>query len=128
MAKIFTNIERVEKEFFPRMYEEKMIKRKCEEGGSAGKCPHCGKEMVKHIIKEGARYHVTSCYKGPNGALSHCSEPNCEHNHGPGHCIPIEKDPMFGLSHSERIKKNFKSGMCGEISTGKVLPKCKEDK
>ena len=25
-----------------------------------GECPHCGKPIVKHIIKEGARYHVTS--------------------------------------------------------------------
>ena len=49
---------------------------------SAGICPHCGKPMVKHILKEGARYHVISWYRGKNGAFSHCSEPDCEENHG----------------------------------------------
>ena len=58
---------------------------------SAGKCPYCKKEMVKHIIKEGARYHVTSYYKGENGALAHCSEKDCECNHGEGHCVPSKR-------------------------------------
>jgi hypothetical protein len=55
---------------------------------SAGKCPYCGEEMVKHIIKEGARYHVTSWGNQKNGAASHCSTKNCENNHGPGYCVP----------------------------------------
>jgi hypothetical protein len=63
--------------------------------------------MVKHIIKEGARYHVTSWYKGENGELSHCSEPSCENNHGPGHCVPLKADPLHWLSTKERIKKIF---------------------
>ena len=57
-------------------------------------CPHCGKPMVKHILKEGARYHVISWYKGKNGAFSHCSEPDCEENHGPGHCVPLDAGPV----------------------------------
>jgi hypothetical protein len=55
-------------------------------------CRHCGKKMVKHIIKEGARYHVTSWYRGENGAMSHCSEKDCENNHGVGHCVPGKRD------------------------------------
>lgn len=48
-------------------------------------CPHCGKQMVKHIVKEGARYHVASWdYHG-----AHCSEPDCEKNHGVGKCVPL---------------------------------------
>lgn len=62
------------------------------------KCKYCGREMVKHIIKEGARYHVLSWYKGKFGALEHCSEPDCERNHGEGHCVPYSED---------RVKKTF---------------------
>jgi len=40
-------------------------------------CPHCGKHLVKHIIKDGARYHATSW----DSYGKHCSEPNCEVNH-----------------------------------------------
>lgn len=48
-------------------------------------CPYCKQDMVKHIIKEGARFHVSRWdYSG-----EHCSEKNCEHNHGPGKCIPL---------------------------------------
>ena len=47
-------------------------------------CPHCGKPIVKHIIREGARYHVTSW----DILGAHCSEPDCEHNHGVGKCVP----------------------------------------
>ena len=61
---------------------------------SAGTCPHCGKRMVKHILKEGARYHVTSWHGSKNGALEHCSEPDCEKNHGPGHCVPLGGGPV----------------------------------
>ena len=45
-------------------------------------CPICKKGMVKHIIKEGARYHVHSY--DSNGI--HCSTPDCEDNHGKGKC------------------------------------------
>ena len=61
---------------------------------SDGTCPHCGKPMVKHILKEGARYHVISWYGSKNGATSHCSEPDCEKNHGPGHCVPLDGGPV----------------------------------
>ena len=57
-------------------------------------CPSCGKPMVKHIFKEGARYHVISGYGSKNGATSHCSEPDCEMNHGPGHCVPLDAGPV----------------------------------
>ena len=47
-----------------------------------GICPICGEEMVRHIVKEGARYHVP--YWDENG--KHCSEKRCELNHGKGKC------------------------------------------
>lgn len=40
-------------------------------------CSECGAWMSKHVIKEGARYHVT--WWDTHGA--HCSEKNCEKNH-----------------------------------------------
>jgi ssDNA-binding Zn-finger/Zn-ribbon topoisomerase 1 len=62
-----------------------------------GNCPHCGKPMLKHITKEGARYHVTSWFVQKHGAYSHCSEPDCENNHGPGQCVPFEnRSQMIG--------------------------------
>jgi ssDNA-binding Zn-finger/Zn-ribbon topoisomerase 1 len=48
-------------------------------------CPDCGKRMVKHIIKEGARYHVTS-WNAVQGA--NCSDKECEINHRNGKCVP----------------------------------------
>lgn len=47
------------------------------------KCPHCKKPMVEHIVKEGARYHVPSW----DSRGQHCSEPNCEQNHGIHQCV-----------------------------------------
>ena len=41
------------------------------------KCPFCGEDILVHIIKEGARYHVL--HWDTQGR--HCSEPNCELNH-----------------------------------------------
>lgn len=41
------------------------------------KCPTCHKPMEKHIICEGARFHVL--HWDTQG--SHCNEPNCEVNH-----------------------------------------------
>lgn len=67
-------------------------------------CRYCGEEMIEHIIKEGARYHITSYYKGKNGALSHCSESKCENNHGPGHCVPYSKTD---LERMEALKKGI---------------------
>lgn len=52
-------------------------------------CKHCGKRMIRHVIQEGARFHVTSYHVGENGACDHCSEPDCENNHGLGHCVPL---------------------------------------
>lgn len=87
--KIFTSIDQVKKEFFPNAH---MVEQHKEDESETTKiCPHCGKPMVKHIVKEGARFHVTSWSHQPHGALSHCSEPDCENNHGPGHCVPMQK-------------------------------------
>ena len=56
--------------------------------GSAGICPYCHQPMVKHVIKEGARYHVHSYSGGRGGAIIHCSTKECEDNHGRGRCVP----------------------------------------
>ena len=69
------------------------------------RCVYCGKPMVKHIVKEGARYHVTSWYRGKNGALSHCSEPDCEKNHGLRHCVPDSKRPHSNAKEHFRGEK-----------------------
>lgn len=64
---------------------------------SKGVCPYCGKQMIKHITKEGARYHVLSWgsllkpIKGQDTTVVKCSEPDCECNHGPGHCVPLDR-------------------------------------
>lgn len=57
------------------------------------KCPHCGKDMISHVIEEGSHFHVTMW--DANG--SHCSERDCEHNHGEGKCVPkkISDGKMF---------------------------------
>lgn len=44
-------------------------------------CSVCGKKRVKHITKEGVRYHVISWWGGESGSHRQCSEPNCEINH-----------------------------------------------
>ena len=61
---------------------------------SLSDCPDCGGRRVKHIIKEGARYHVISW----SSRGQHCSNKDCETNHGPGRCID---DPLkqFGERH-----------------------------
>jgi len=46
-------------------------------------CPYCKKRIQKHIVCDGARWHVHSW--DTNG--THCSENNCEDNHGEGKCI-----------------------------------------
>jgi hypothetical protein len=114
--KVYTNMKDIEKDFFPK---HRVVKTKIpspfeedewfiHENTDAGKCPYCKEKMVKHIIKEGARYHVTSYYKGKNGALSHCSNPCCEHNHGPGHCVPYNSNPNHELLFEVRMRKIFK--------------------
>ncbi len=40
-------------------------------------CPICHAPMEKHIVCEGARFHVISW----NNRGTHCSERNCETNH-----------------------------------------------
>lgn len=64
-------------------------------------CPLCGEPIVKHITKEGARFHVYSY--NTNGV--HCSEHACETNHGYGKCVPKENDPLYGMSFEERMKR-----------------------
>ena len=41
------------------------------------KCPDCGEKVVKHVLKEGARYHVP-CWSSQGWR---CSEPDCQMNH-----------------------------------------------
>lgn len=61
----------------------------------AGVCPHCGMKMVKHIVKEGARYHVHSYHRYTDKTRSsvHCSDPRCEDNHGIGRCVGKDGNP-----------------------------------
>ena len=40
-------------------------------------CSRCGKRLEKHIVCEGARFHVTSW----TNLGTRCSAPLCEHNH-----------------------------------------------
>jgi hypothetical protein len=68
-------------------------------------CPLCKKRMVKHIIKEGARYHVHRYSLINDKAVVDCSTKNCEDNHGYGKCVPEEKDPDYGLSFKECMNK-----------------------
>ncbi len=51
------------------------------------KCPHCHNRIQKHIICEGARWHVLSW----DSAGRHCSEADCEDNHGLGKCVPNKR-------------------------------------
>lgn len=46
------------------------------------KCPYCKKQIQKHIVCEGARWHVHSY----SNLGIHCSTSDCEDNHGPGRC------------------------------------------
>jgi len=61
-----------------------------------GVCEHCGKQVIEHIVKDGARYHVfswSSAWDSVNMRYTsqvRCSEPDCEANHGPGRCVPFE--------------------------------------
>ena len=41
------------------------------------KCPRCGDEIEKHIVCEGARFHVMHW----DSKGTHCSEPKCVVNH-----------------------------------------------
>ena len=43
-------------------------------------CSKCGEQIQKHIIQEGARYHVIS----GDSQGTHCSENDCERNHSCG--------------------------------------------
>jgi len=54
-----------------------------------GICPYCGMKMVKHILKEGARYHVHSyhVYTDKSRSPVRCSDPRCVDNHGIGRCV-----------------------------------------
>jgi hypothetical protein len=79
----------------------------------AGKCPLCGQKMTKHIIKEGARYHVHSyslCHDD-FGEFSKtiCNTENCEDNHGYGLCVPRTKEYMKELEDMRKSweKKGF---------------------
>lgn len=83
-----------------------------------GKCPLCGEEMIEHIIKEGARFHVHRYSLrvdefGDYGEIR-CSTPNCEDNHGYGKCVPRTAKYMKELEESrkrmERILKGKTKG------------------
>jgi hypothetical protein len=49
-------------------------------------CPHCHKIMLRHVVCEGSRFHVTRW----DSLGARCSEKDCEQNHGVGKCIPKE--------------------------------------
>jgi hypothetical protein len=51
-------------------------------------CPHCHKRIQKHIVCNGARWHVHRW--DSNG--THCSEQDCEDNHGIGKCTETLRD------------------------------------
>jgi hypothetical protein len=61
------------------------------------KCHLCGGRRVRHIVKEGARYHVFSwsLMNDQFGKYSktECSEKDCETNHGYGRCVPRKEAP-----------------------------------
>jgi len=44
-------------------------------------CPKCAERLEKHIICEGARFHVHSWFGTKHGGECRCSEPICEDNH-----------------------------------------------
>jgi hypothetical protein len=46
-------------------------------------CHFCHQKIQTHIHCPGARWHVNHW----DGKGRHCSEPDCEDNHGPGKCI-----------------------------------------
>jgi len=46
-------------------------------------CPVCHKQVQRHIVCEGARWHILSW----DSSGCHCSESDCERNHGVGKCI-----------------------------------------
>ena len=75
----------------------------------AGKCPLCGNDMVKHIVKEGARYHVHrySLCSDDFGKFSkiECSAVDCEDNHGYGLCVPRTQKYMDNL---KKLRKEWK--------------------
>ena len=60
-----------------------------------GICPHCGKKMAKHIISDGARYHVHSYHGYTDNTRDpvKCSNPDCEDNHGIGRCVGRNGNP-----------------------------------
>jgi len=46
-------------------------------------CPICKKEMVKHIIKEGARYHVHSSHRPQSRDNKNVRGPDMQGHIGP---------------------------------------------
>ena len=60
-----------------------------------GICPHCGMKMVKHIVEDGARYHVHSYigHRDKSRSPIECSDPHCEVNHGVGRCVDSNGKP-----------------------------------
>ena len=69
-------------------------------------CPYCGKEVLVHIVKDGARFHVLFW----DSYGTHCSEPNCEENHGRGKCVPDDgkKPDVTKKGIRRRIREIFR--------------------
>lgn len=53
------------------------------EGGTMA-CKTCCRKIKEHVVSEGSREHVM--HWDTNGR--HCSEKDCEVNHGKGKCAP----------------------------------------
>ena len=49
-------------------------------------CDICGRRVVKHIIKDGSRFHVHRYALIKGQGKIYCSEKDCEDNHGNGVC------------------------------------------
>lgn len=79
-------------------------------------CKICGEEIHKHVIKEGARFHVTSYSlvrrNGKEHSISTCSDPLCEHNHG-------KRVGQCGDPEVIKQKKIKKSGIVTTLSFNK---------
>ena len=59
------------------------------------KCSQCGEDVIVHVIKEGARYHVLHW----DSEGRHCSETNCEINHI---CKEVKNEQEESSKYSSR--------------------------
>ena len=75
------------------------------------KCSVCKKDITKHIIKEGARFHVPHWFgsEKPNGQVEGhcaCSEKSCEINHEDKCKVLIINDHIVKLRKVNKQQNN----------------------